>query len=289
MHSLKKFLWFFFALALFLFFGQSLVKKVTGGFMVHKILCQFPSEARWDSEPLASEETIQAALNQKFRYFSKGSQMYAFASEDGQYVLKFFNQAHHKKDYPNRRENDFSNTLLAFRMLKEDTGILFVHLCSEKPLNKTITLVDACHIEHQIDLDKTEFLLQKQMKMPFDLIQDCMKSGNEKQAKETISALFTFLQNRLDMGLIDKDPKLYTNYGFIGQKVYQLDSGQLVLAQSPEDYKIDRDYFHIRNRRFHRWLKENYPMLLEHYLSQVNALEDHYQKLMGQQIEELSP
>lgn len=250
--------------------------------MVHKILRQYPSDPRWYAEPMISEEEIKSILNQKFHYFRRGMQCYAFLSEDGQYIIKFFNQAHHKDNDLKRRERDLLSNFIAYRELKEDTGLLMIHFCSEKPLNQSITLVDGCHIAHTIDLDNVEFLLQRRMKLPLDVIDEAMAQGNEQEAKDFIHELFGFLHKRLDKGLLDYDSKLYTNYGFIGKKAYQLDAGQVAKVSCVEDYQRDLEHFHVRNRRFQRWLNEKYPSLLPCYLSEVDALDSHFQKLIQQ-------
>lgn len=259
-------------------FSKPLVKRVTGGFQVHKILSHFPSDPKWEAPPLRPREEIRKILSQKFFYFGKGRQCYAFVSEDGEYVIKFFNQTHHIESSPRTRQRDLLSNYTSFSELKEQSGLLMIHLCSETPMNQSITLVDGCHIAHTIDLDKLEFLLQRRMSLPFDVIRHAMKHNNEVEAKAVIDNIFAFIHARLDRGILDFDPKLYTNYGFIDGKVYQLDSGQITRASCVEDYMKDRKHFHIRNRRTQRWFEQNYPTLLPHYMNHIDALEKHYRQ-----------
>ena len=274
---LLNFLWPLLAIAI-VCFSKPLVKRVTGGFQVHKILTHFPSDPRWAAEPLIPREEIREILSQKFSYFGKGRQCYAFLSEDGEYVIKFFNQIHHVESSPRTRHRDLLSNYTSFCELKEESGLLMIHFCSEVPMNQSITLVDGCHIAHTIDLDKVEFLLQRRMKLPFDVIRHAMKHDKEAEAKAALDNIFTFIHARLERGLLDFDPKLYTNYGFIDGKVYQLDSGQITRASSIDDYLKDRKHFRIRNRRTQRWFEQNYPTLLPYYLSHIDSLEQHYQQ-----------
>ena len=273
------------ALALICFVGP-LIRPINGGFAVGKLYHIYPSDSKWFAEPRESDEKIRELLNQKFYYFGKGGQCFAFLSEDQQYILKFFNQSHYEKNYkrhqlkpgPLRRENDFSHTLLAYRELGEETGLLMLHLCPAKSPLKPLTLIDASHIAHSIDLNRTEFVLQKRMKLPMDALREAMEQGDEKRAKELLDALFAFIKKRLDKNLIDDDSKLYTNFGFIGDKVYQLDSGQISKITHSEDLRRDLEVFRLRNRRFHRWITTNYPTLLPHYLAHVESLRSYYEQ-----------
>jgi hypothetical protein len=190
---------------------------------------------------------------------------------------------HHKEHPKKSRKRDLSSNFVAFQELKEETGLLMIHFCSEKPLHQSLTLVDGCHVAHTIDLDDVEFLLQRRMSMPFDVIKQAMGQNDEETAKRAIDGIFAFLHSRLDRGLLDYDPKIYTNYGFIGEKAYQLDSGQVAKARCAEDYKKELKHFRFRNKRTYRWLEENYPSLLPLYLSHVDSLENHYQKCISQQ------
>ena len=74
-------------------------------------------------------------------------------------------------------------------------------------MNQSITLVDGCHIAHTIDLDKVEFLLQRRMTLPFDVIRQAMKHNNETAAKAALDDIFAFIHARLDRGILDFDPK----------------------------------------------------------------------------------
>jgi hypothetical protein len=277
--NLWNYIWPTIALSL-VCFSKPLTKRVTSGFMVHKILCRDPLDPQWTAEPLEAEDKIRGILNQKFYLLGKGGQSFAFSSEDGQYVIKFLNQKQYKSDHLYNRNRGITCIYTAFQELKEDTGLLMIHFSSEKPLNQSVVLIDGCKIAHKIDLDRVQFQLQKRMKMPFDLIKAAMNNGNEDEAKGYIAELFNFVHKRLDQGILDNDSKLYTNYGFIDKRAYQLDCGQVSKAKNIAEYKNDLRQFQIRNRRFHRIIKEKYPSLLPYYLTQVESLENHYQRIL---------
>src|SRR3989304_3794415 len=64
----------------------------TQGFRVEKSLPPPHRDVRWHFPAPSEEERIELkkTLSQPFTFLSKGNECYAFVSEDGQYVLKFF-------------------------------------------------------------------------------------------------------------------------------------------------------------------------------------------------------
>ena len=64
------------------------------GFTLKKILSKHPNDPKWDV-PLPKEgDDIQSYFMHPYTYLASGKHCYAFKSEDGQYVLKFFKQKH---------------------------------------------------------------------------------------------------------------------------------------------------------------------------------------------------
>ncbi len=62
------------------------------GNMTHNTSPRF----EWNTAPLDTEQmaVVRTILDQPYRYLGKGAQSYAFLSEDGNYVLKFFKFKH---------------------------------------------------------------------------------------------------------------------------------------------------------------------------------------------------
>ena len=84
---------------LFCLFGIArLYYRLTDDFRLANITYELPFKPSWKVPSLTKEEYSRLAqiTNQKFTYIGKGAQCYAFASEDGEYVLKFFKFKHLK-------------------------------------------------------------------------------------------------------------------------------------------------------------------------------------------------
>lgn len=67
-------------------------KKTRFGLLAKFSSPTFLPSADWELPPLTFEEQqeVERILSQKFTYLARGSQAFAFISEDGKYILKLF-------------------------------------------------------------------------------------------------------------------------------------------------------------------------------------------------------
>src|ERR1700724_132490 len=93
---------FYLCTAFLVLFGLArLYYRLTDDFRLSNMTYSLPFKAPWESPSLTPEQHRELAqiLNQKFFYIGKGAQCYAFASDDQQYVLKFFKFKHLKPSF----------------------------------------------------------------------------------------------------------------------------------------------------------------------------------------------
>ena len=189
----------------------------TSGFAVSKICSNLPYRQEWEVDPLTPEEKANAlkALEQPFHFLAKGAQSYAFVSEDGQFVVKFFRIHHLRPPFWISRFTfplslmsykiqkmlakdeelftDFMSYKLAYEKLKEETGLIMLHLNKTADLQQKIKIIDRLEIVHELDLDKMEFLLQKKGSLVYPSIQEIVEREGLEKAKESISKLVELL------------------------------------------------------------------------------------------------
>jgi hypothetical protein len=93
-------------LAISLFIGlQQLIELKTRGFCLQKILStDLPSSPKWQTPPLGMEEEqkIRQLLSQSYHMIGAGSECFAFVSDDGETVIKFFKLDHARPVYFHR-------------------------------------------------------------------------------------------------------------------------------------------------------------------------------------------
>lgn len=142
----------FFCLILLLFTFARLYYHLTDDFRLGNISYDFSNTPVRQIPDLTIEEyaVLYRLLDQNFYYIGKGSQCYAFASEDGSYVIKFFKFKHlrpnilinllpnlfpfktFKENHIERKRKKLIETLngydLAFNENRQETQLLYTHL-----------------------------------------------------------------------------------------------------------------------------------------------------------------
>jgi hypothetical protein len=223
--------------------------KQTEGFRLHKIASTLPFNPNWEVTSLSPEETAQvdAILDQRFFFLASGGQSYAFVSEDGQTILKVFKQHHlrtwkwlksfplpqalhhYRRKFVRKREQKlpffFTSCKIAFEDFKDRTGLLYLHLNKTAHLKKQLTIVDKLGIAYSIDLDSTEFALQKKAELAYPKLERLAKAGQLDTAKECLNSLLELILERSKRGISDRDPNIRRNIGFIGNHAVEVDLG----------------------------------------------------------------
>lgn len=241
-----------------------------------------PSED-WELPPLlkTEQDEVNRILSQKFIYLARGSQAFAFISEDKKYILKLFKQ--HKwhpknllgyiplsfnpyyQDYLHRQKKQhgvLTSCKTALLHVKEDTGVLFAHL-NPTPLSiPAMTLIDKRGKPWMLDLSKSCFLLQKKADLFYPHIQKLMEQGDIEGAKYAITSTFKLLDRFIDMGVFENNAILRKNFGFIDGEAMQFDIGKF---KFDAERRLDKREIRIITERFYCWIEKNYPQLTAHF------------------------
>ncbi len=243
----------------------------------------FSPAPEWELPPLTNEQqqTVDQILKQKFTFLARGSQAFAFISEDNKYVLKLFKQHKWKpshllgyiplsfnpyyKDYlhkQKKQDNVLDSCKTALTHVKEDTGVLYAHL-NPTPVNvPPITLVDKHGTSWTIDLSKSCFLLQKKADLFYEHIRDLMSQSLVDDAKYAITSTIKLIDRFIDLGVYENNAILRKNFGFIGNEAMQFDIGKFKFNASQ---KLGKEEIRILTKNFRRWIGKNYPELCEHF------------------------
>lgn len=218
-------------------------------------------------------------LSQKFTYLARGKQSFVFASADGKYVLKLFNNRYQwwlkilapfkflswaeerYAHFSRQLETVKGSYLLAESALEKETGLLFLHLSQTTHLKQEICIIDKLGIEHKLDADQTGFLIQKRVVPLYVQLEMWIQNKDLTSAKEGISALIALLKTRCAKGIGDKDPLLRTNMGFLGTTPIFLDLGPFSKNLSLEHAKNYRPEILKITSSLKTWLHSHEPSL----------------------------
>jgi hypothetical protein len=259
--------------------------KQTDTFTIGAISSKRSFEPAWQTRSLSSAEKkeFDSAIDQKYRYFGKGGQCYAFFSDDGKYVIKFFKQRvytvplwHHLIPIPyvfdrykakkkwkrqDKIQRDFFSYKAAFEDLQEMTGILYVHLNPTHDIRKQVTIVDLLNIEHTIDLDQFDFILQRRAEMIYPTLSTLIEQKQINRCKEIIDQVIQLVVNRCQKGYEDWDPNVRTNCGLLEGRVIKIDVGRFIANEQMKSQEMCRSELIRITRPFKEWLQEKEPEL----------------------------
>jgi hypothetical protein len=297
----------YFLIGFLVLFGVArLYYHLTDDFRLANIIYPLPFDAPWQVPSLTPDEYqhLKQIFDQKFSYIGKGAQSYAFASEDEEYVLKFFKFKHLKpnllveslppifpfKDYKQncieRKKRKlisvFKGYDLAFRENRQISELIYLHLLPTQHLQLKARVKDKIGFERVINLDEVVFLVQRKGETLRTRLRHLLDQHHLQEAKQALASILEMYMAEYQKGIFDHDHGVLHNTGFVGQRPFHLDVGKLnkdERMQKVEFYKKDLEHVIWR---ISNWMKNSYP---EYYPEFSHFLEEQYQKLTGEKLE----
>lgn len=286
-------------LALFFYFLSDLFSSLTDGFSIQRITSHFPqsmSQIKWNAPSPCLEETseVNNALGQSYRYLGCGGQCFAFLSEDNQYVLKLFKTHFYhfgslffqtlpyipkeKRDQKFAKalfklKRDFNSYLIASRDLKDETGILYLHLDKGSDMKKKIRLTDKIGIAHELELDQHEFAIQRRAELAYPYLHSLIQQNDLEKARSAMRSLIDLSLDRCRKGFYDEDARVHCNFGFIGDRPIFIDIGRFVIDPSRQQRAIyEKDIAAIAHQ-LREWVSTNYPQLTAYFNETLDSID----------------
>jgi hypothetical protein len=251
------------------------------GFNVQKISSKLVYNDNWGTPPLNADEVsyfVKNTFSQPFYYLGSGEQCYAFQSEDGRFVLKFFKmhqllpkewlnsfpfflfesyRFNHVEKKKQLIKQVFTSIKISYDRLRSQTGILFVHLNKTRDFKTKVTLFDKAGKKYLVDLDSKEFLLQKRVVKIYDHLVALMKQEEEERVHQCIRSLFKVVIDRCKQGLADLDIGVRNNYGFLGDDAIIIDCGGFILDDAmKQPHLYEREILRIAEAMDH-WARSH--------------------------------
>ncbi|MBA3956953.1 MAG: hypothetical protein H0X51_00965 [Parachlamydiaceae bacterium] len=264
--------------------------RLTDDFRIANISHEIPYHPEWEIPHLnsADQAEIDTILNQKFTYLGKGAQSYVFASEDQQYVIKFFKFKHLKPSWlammlPNvvpfspylervstRKQKKFNSIFAGYRLAydlnRDESGLIYMQL-NPTQQSRTVTVIDKIGLERNIDVGAVPFIIQYKGETFRTILAQLLDNGDLETAKQRIGQMLDLYQNEYRKGIYDRDHGVLHNTGFIGDKPLHLDVGKLSQDDRiKQQANYEQDLAKVVARML-PWLETNYPQSI-HALTQ---------------------
>lgn len=256
---------------------------------------KFAPRKEWDVRISKDHDAFFYVVSQQtFNWLGRGMQVVVFETQDGRYVVKFF-QLSRIKEEPSRgffkdlfssesnakrqerrdhREELFSSSKMCFEELQDETGIVYVHLNRTKDKIHGMKLVDRYGQSHRIRGDDTCFVVQRKAKPVIPTFVSLMEKGDVAGAKARLEQIFDLLLALAHKGYVDGDDALIrnNNIGFSSDRAIYIDTGHIFHAQNLDAYERMQYEFKVRLDPLEHWLNVMYPELGAYYQERREAI-----------------
>jgi len=260
---------------------RALYYGLTEGFSVQRIQEEilFPGDFYLPSPLRPQIAQLQRCTKQRFLYLGKGSQAYAFVSEDGKFVLKLF-KCHHMRGAPSwlqalplpdslaqyrdslvtRRDHRVSLALNSYKIaataLLRECALIYAQILPSNQFSLPVTIQDGIGREYSIDLATYGFAMQLRSDLVQPSFRKWIAKGDMESAKKAIDSLVGIVSRRSKKEVQDSDPDLHKNAGLIGTKAIFIDIGSF--HKNPKISSHDEMRFDMQKvfSKFSRWLSE---------------------------------
>jgi hypothetical protein len=258
-----------------------------GGFALDKISYAIPPSQEILAPPVSEEQKkeLSTLFSHSFHFIKAGKQSYAFVSDDGSCVIKFFKKSYLFPDtrdifrlppffylknfllsYLERSASRFEEAAggyqMGFSQLKEETAILYTHFQRSQDLQQMLCLVDSHERKFSVDLDSSYFVVQKRADLMYERIDQLMQEGKEEEAKEALVSVLHLIAHRLRQGIADQDHGVRKNYGFIGKRAVQIDVGDFFQSDNVKRGAGFRRELHHMAKKLVLWATKEHPSLV---------------------------
>ncbi len=274
----------------------SIVSRPAKRFSINQVISDYPFNPEWEVKtPPETIQFLNMLTQQSFYWLGKGFQATAFVSEDGEYVLKFFQQGRLKEvpflhnpvgflfskafrekmdERQIHREEIFLSSKMAYEEFPEESGILYVHLNKTNDLIKGIKLHDSGGQSYRLRGDDACFVLQRKADYVLPTIKTLMNEGRVDEAKARIDQIFDLLLSMAQKGFLDGDLALMrnNNIGFVQDRAIYIDTGHITHRNHVNVKERMVFEFDTRVAPLHDWLKMRYPELATYYKERASEI-----------------
>jgi hypothetical protein len=268
---------------------------MTEGFSITRIEApvSFPDDLSVQPPSQQTLETLTSIVRHRFRYLKKGSQAYAFISDDGQYVLKLF-KLHHLKSATwlrsvpafgfvrkyrdsliERRKYRINLTLNSYKIaaerLPEECALVYAQVLPSSLYTLPATIQDSVGRTYTIDLAQHGFALQRRSELVIPCFERWIQEEDIEKGKSAIDSLVGLIALRSSKGIQDTDPDLHKNAGLLGGRAIFIDIGgfhECPSMRKTEEMKLDMKKVFSR---FSEWLSRRSPELAEHLAHRLES------------------
>jgi hypothetical protein len=238
------------------------------------------------------KQDVGKIFSQDFTYLGKGRQTFVFVSEDGNYVIKFFNRQRFflpgwleviplpkildnyrsvkiEKKLSKLRKFYYNSYILAYKEWKESSGIIFINFSNDNNFNHKIYLKTPLRSKKLLDINKVPFIVQKRAYPIYDSIIKFAKENKEHLALENF---FSAIEDRFSRYIGDDDLDVEKNFGFINEQTIAFDAGRLYKDERLKDPAYRKLELKKGTKLFRKWIEKKFPSEIDYFDERIEQI-----------------
>lgn len=268
--------------------------RQTDGFSLSQIQTAHSFDPKWETRDASwsNTEQVQEILDQPFTYLGQGDQEFTFVSKDQNYVIKFLKAKSLSppfwtqrfvppflrmkaraitRYFDQKKDVEFSSYQIAYEQLKEETGLIYLHLNPSSHIRQTLTIYDKINVRHQLDPDRIVFIVQKKVDLLYPLLDLITKNREIDRGKQMITELVELLTVRCKKGIRDTSP-IIDHFGLIDNQVVQFHIAQFSLDDQKKERSVYINEIKTITSGLHDALKEKNQELALYLEEEIQKL-----------------
>jgi hypothetical protein len=206
---------------------------------------------------------------QNLYWIGRGAHAYVFETKDCCHVVKFLPLRTRPKQL---REMALSSQL-AFDSLRQETGLVYLHLNRTVRVARGILLTDFYGQQHRIDGDNTRFIVQKKASPLIPTLAALILEGKIEEAKTRIDQVIDLLQTVAEKKISDGGDlySLTDVIGFTQERAIYMDTWTFFKAPFIEVNARMKYELFGRLNPLKKWLDIASPQLAEYFRNKRDA------------------
>jgi len=224
-----------------------------------------------ESTSIVETTVFDSAWPKQFSYLGRGKQAFAFVS--GDYVLKLFDTKHlntpwyaqipglfsARKARSLQRQKIFPESYqLAFDFVREETGLLCVHMGTSANRLPSVELIDKASRHFTIDLNRVAFVLQKRGHGTL-LGKLSEVKHNSEQLRLVLDEYLALHAKRIALSIADYDRDIRANYAWGDKGLLYIDPARFYSEPKLQNPARLKHEWWSCTYRLRKWLVKQVP------------------------------
>jgi hypothetical protein len=173
-------------------------------------------------------------------------------------------------------ETFFKSFIHAYEHLREESGLIYLHLNKTRDLKKKVTLIDCDGNKFSVDLDSKEFVVQLKAEKISEYLLNLKDKDKEEEARQVVRSFLEIVARCCQRGYGDQELGVRNNFGIVNGKAILVDCSYLHVDTSLKyPHHFQAEILSV-TEKMSQWAEQFYPDLSIILQEEAQAVIDKY-------------